>query len=134
MALHYNHTQIPEDKRVYEFEGETHMHPTLYALTFYTIPIGLPTLTEENVDEWMARLAIYERVFDCLRTKNVDGKCVDAPMTRQDLLDYIGLVTNANKYTRNQFMKNVWARLDSELARAKKKEETNVVHATSNHE
>lgn len=123
MALHYDHTAVPEEHRTYVYDGETHMHPTLYALTFYTIPIGLPKIDDDNIDEWLARLAIYERLFDCLRTRNVDGKSVDAPIEYADLLRYKGISTNANKLTRQQFMKNVWARLDSELARAKRKRE-----------
>lgn len=115
MALHYDHTAIPEERRKYEHDGKTYMHPTLYALTFYSVPLGLPVLDDKTIDEWMVRLVVWEKLFESLRTRNVNGESVEAPIEYGDLQMYKGLSTNAKKLTRNQFMKNVWTRLDESL-------------------
>lgn len=114
MSLDYNFTEIPKNSPTDAENDETKMHPVLYTLIWATISIGLDEITWENVDEWVARLRMYEGVFGTFLNAKVDGKFQPTSLTRKDVETYIGMYTNASTLTRRQFTKRVWDRMDRE--------------------
>jgi len=112
MSLNFNYSKCSGPTTA---EGSDDMHPTLNCLIWYTIPIGLTDITQENVPEWRFRLAMYERLFGTFRTMD-EGK-VDCPMELADVQDYVGLHTNAINLTRPKFLKQVAQRLTEEMTR-----------------
>lgn len=77
-----------------------------HALIWDTMTVGLGEITEKNLDEWMYRLCIMGRV--CPREMKI---------TRQDLVNHIGLRTNASTFTRAAFKKRAMDMLDGEARR-----------------
>lgn len=111
MSLNFNYEKVSGPKTFDDGEGNIVRHPTLACLIWYTIPLGLVEITKKNVPEWRFRVAVYEKLFGSLRT--IKGE--DACMTKQDIVDYIGLRTNAALITRAQFMRQMALRLEREM-------------------
>lgn len=127
MSLNYDYSKIPKDSPTISEHDEDKMHPVLNALIWLTMPIGLYEITEKNLDEWEARLRIYEGTFGAwLRKTQGKGKPpVDTPITRAELEQYVGLGTNASSLTRAKFMKQVAQRVDREVREARMHREKN---------
>lgn len=77
-----------------------------HALIWDTMTVGLGEVTEKNLDEWMYRLCIMDRVYPR-----------EMKITRQDLVSHIGLRTNASTFTRAAFKKKAMNMLDGEARR-----------------
>jgi len=77
-----------------------------HALVWDTMVIGLGEVTEKNIDEWMYRLYIMDRAYPR-----------DVKITRQDLVNHIGLRANASTLTRAAFKKKAMNMLDGEATR-----------------
>jgi hypothetical protein len=118
MALHFDYTTVPGPK-TFEYDGQTTMHPTLHTLIISSMVVGLGEITEKNLPEWRFRLATYERLCGSLRT--VAG--ADAPFTKQDVADYVGLKVNVTDTTRAAFMKNMTRILSENVVRSLLKED-----------
>lgn len=77
-----------------------------HTLIWNTMTVGLGEVTEKNLDEWMYRLCIMDRVYPR-----------EMKITRQDLVNHIGLRTNASTFTRAAFKKKAMNMLDGEATR-----------------
>lgn len=77
-----------------------------HTLVWDTMVIGLNEVTEKNIDEWMYRLCIMDRVCPS-----------GVEIRRQDLVNHIGLRTNVGTLTRAAFKKKAMDMLDGEATR-----------------
>lgn len=111
--------------------GEEYTHPITDNLVWQTLSIGLNEITETNIDEWEARLAFAYHVgwiskMTVYAGKDEDGKVQWEPrlITRTDLVNHIGLNTNASYESPTAWRKRVVARMEEEglrdLRRAEK--------------
>lgn len=98
MALHWNITKCDEAKT----QGKA--WPLTNALIWATITVGINKITKETADEFYARLHTYESMYGTLMYSHHDGSPVQVETTHQDILDRIGLTTNANPLTRKQWL------------------------------
>ena len=96
MALHY---QLEDIKVDYKSED---IWPTTQTLIFATMNVGLSSITEENWKEFYTRCKIAERIFGVWRYNDKNEEC---PIKPEEVKDHIGLITNASKYTNEEFMK-----------------------------
>jgi hypothetical protein len=79
-------------------------HVLLHGLVWATLGVGFREITEENWDEFYARLAVYERVAGPMVTKNGEPYY----MTKDDVRRFIGLRTNFDNETRLQWAKRIF--------------------------
>jgi hypothetical protein len=109
--------------RIYDgvTRGEEYTHPITDSLVWATMSLGLNEITAENVDEWEKRLALaYEVAWI---SKSVvfggyeeDGNIKWEPrmITRADLVNHIGLETNASYESPSAWRKRVMTRMEEE--------------------
>lgn len=75
------------------------------ALTFACMAIGIGEITESNVEEFYARINLWEKVNGNYRY--IDGKSV--PFSRADVRRFIGLRTNVfPKMTDAKFARHIF--------------------------
>jgi hypothetical protein len=93
------------------------------ALIWLTIGIGMGDITEENVDEFTARVMIWEKV----RGNYLRLDKEPYYLTRSDIERRIGLWTNASRETKAAWNKNMmrlmWEDADRRVSNAKKDQE-----------
>lgn len=109
MALTWNTTQVKDLQEKYpavmmtDADGDKTLHeinPVTWALIWSTIFIGIGNITEANHKDFYFRLSLYEKVFGTfLREKRQPH-----PLTHQEVIDHIGLSTNASWLTHAKFM------------------------------
>ncbi len=105
------------------------MHPKTESLIYFTMTGGIFPKTEAQVDAFFRRIQIYEHQFGAFtgHIREVDGKNVkeDEPMTREDIVNHVGLRTNASPVTDTAFKKNiltsVWRELEGWQRNQKRK-------------
>lgn len=71
------------------------------AVIYMTMLVGINEITDENAEEFFARVSLNEKLFGAALTKG--GK--ERPLTLEDIRGHIGLRTNAATMTRTQFNK-----------------------------
>lgn len=105
MALKYELLDIKDYETVC-FAGDK-LNPITNTLIFYMMIIDLPAITEANVAEAYARIAMYERLTSHM-TSNAPN------MTLADVVAHIGLKTNTSNASRAEWLKRVkdWVKRD----------------------
>lgn len=73
------------------------------ALVFFTLFVGMPVITEKNVEDFASRVRAFERVYGALTAA--------AEFPRETLLSAVGLRTNASEMTRAAFGKKLLQKL-----------------------
>lgn len=96
MALNWNIAKVKDWEKL---EGAE--RSITDAIVWATMAVGIPEITEKNVDEFYARVHLFELLVGSYRQK--EGKAVY--ITKDDVKRRVGLYTNASRYTRNQFNK-----------------------------
>ena len=91
--------------------------PVTNALIWVSMSVGLSEITEENLPEYYARLAMWQDLAgDLGHVKDATtGKWKSGRITQSDLRKRIGLSTNASTMTRTQWRKNLNQYIDREL-------------------
>ena len=121
MSLNYNLTNIPDHESICyrEINGETHLAPLTTSLIFSTMLIDMDSITEENAVEFLARCEMAARIYDAfLQMQNTDtGEIINKHYTLEMIRSHIGLKTNANNYTRKQWLKDLPKRIEAEMNR-----------------
>lgn len=122
MALTWDVSEVDESVRLgprfengEEYEGLSVLTETLI---FATMMLGIGRFTEKNAAEVYARLSVYEALHGTLVSTMTDDGPKPRPITVQDVLDHIGLRTNAafEDETRARWMKRlVGSALDDRL-------------------
>ena len=92
-------------------EGKEDVNPITKAIVFSTMFVGVPDITKKTALEYIKRLRIWQSIFGAMMVK--DGKPYD--ITAQQVVDHIGLTTNANRKSRTEFIKSIWNTLDLEV-------------------
>jgi hypothetical protein len=109
--------------RIYDgvTRGEEYVHPTTNALVWATMSVGLNEITLGNIDEWEKRLALAYSVAWISKSMvfagyEDDGNIKWEPrlITRADLVNHIGLETNASYETAGVWRKRVMERMEQE--------------------
>jgi hypothetical protein len=100
LSLNWDASKVAESVRVgprfengEEFEGLSVITETFI---FATLMLGIGKITEANAGEVFARLALYERLNGALISTVTDEGLKPRPITEQDVIDHIGLSTNAS--------------------------------------
>ena len=115
MSLDWNVNKIKNHDQVCFTNGE--MNHSTEMLIFLTMVVGINQITEKNAREFYERLAIYERLSGAFRTTHVEGGGrTEVRFTPQEVEAHIGLSTNADSLTANQFAAKIMKRLRRELA------------------
>jgi len=111
--------------------GEEYVHPITDSLIWLTMSVGLNQITEENIDEWEKRLALAYHIEWVSKMVVFAGyedggniKWEPRLITRADLVNHIGLETNASYESPSRWRKRVIERMEEEglrdLRRAEK--------------
>jgi len=109
MSLNFDYSKVKNSdvitthpKDVDKPREEQHLSPITESLIWKALSVRLGKITEENVDEWWFRVRLTQLVdgpeFNC-------GKDVKVYLTRQDIVNHIGLKTNADTFTRSKWAK-----------------------------
>jgi hypothetical protein len=100
MSLDFRVTDIKDYERITKDDAGD-WRPVTTALVFMTMGVGMPRITEKNADEFYARVSIMEAINGAV-LRGPDG---DVFLKREDVRAHIGLGTNAQTWTRPQFIK-----------------------------
>lgn len=74
---------------------ERHMNPITEVLIFTCIPVGIGEITDETVEEFVARAAIYQAVKgSLLQERDKDGSWRGRVLSEADIRAHKGLKTN----------------------------------------
>jgi hypothetical protein len=89
-------------------EKGRYLRPKSEALIWLTINVGLPSITEENAEEFAIRARIWERAMGALcrkfeKDENGKTEILDDPVEYEDVIRHVGLYTNASRFTQKQF-------------------------------
>jgi len=83
--------------------GKQYLSPVTNALIWHSLNTGIGKITEDSAAEVYARIALVEKLYGA-SLWNSDGP---RPITRDDVLKHVGLVTNATfqQESRTSFLK-----------------------------
>lgn len=137
MSLDYDLTRIKDREVNFPPDEQGKMNDALHVLIWNTMAIDIGEITESNVDEVWYRTDMWQRLVGPQFTHwvpaehpyvlviNSDGSAsIDMPnltdpgewqpflLTKEDIVNAIGLKTNVAMSTRHQFIKKVTGRFD----------------------
>ena len=114
MSLNYNLERIAQfkdnfDLAYQEYKGMdgtyTDVKRDLKQLIFASMMISLNYITYKNVAEWYARLLVCEEIYIMNVFEKWEGNdLIKVPVEPKDLVQYIGLSTNATNRSRSQWV------------------------------
>lgn len=103
MSLDWDITKVKNSKEIKTDEE----WPITEGLIFLTMNIGIREITEENCREFLTRIRVVERVYGPTFSRSTENGPEPRPVTLLDLQRRVGLITNASKLTKIQFLKNL---------------------------
>src|SRR5574338_219821 len=102
MSLNFDLRKIPDAVKT-DPRDSTKLNPITEALIWSSMSIDLGEITAKNVDEWMLRLALSDKLFGTMLHKDREPR----PFTRAEVEAHIGLRTNVSTKNRAYFTKRV---------------------------
>ena len=115
MSLNYNLERIAQfkdnfDLAYQEYKGMdgtyTDVKRDLKQLIFASMMISLNYITYKNVAEWYARLLVCEEIYIMNVFEKWEGNdLIKVPVEPKDLVQYMGLSTNATNRSRSEWVK-----------------------------
>lgn len=99
MSLNYNYEKVPEQFTTNPYNDL--QHPVTYYLIWMSMSGGYGSITKSNVDEVYRRIALIQKLDGPAVMFQDDGIYI----TRQDIVNHIGLWTNASTKTPAEFDK-----------------------------
>jgi hypothetical protein len=122
MALTYDLTKVEDWEtkypnvvtKNYKGKDEYAMNPVTNIIIFGTIITGIRDLTEKTANEYFTRLKMSELASGDGYLRNGDGP---RGITYQEVLDHIGLHTNASDITKAKFNSNISRQLRDKATR-----------------
>jgi hypothetical protein len=125
MALTYDLTKVKDWDMKYpnvltknhKDEDEYSMNPITNVIIFGTVVTGIRDLTEKTVKEFFTRLRMSELVSGDGYLRNGSGY---RSITYQEVLDHVGLHTNANDITKAKFNNKISRQLRDKATRQMK--------------
>ena len=83
------------------------IQPITKHLVYETMVVGLAEITVNNIDEWLIRTRLAEKLYGTsLMIRDDKGVVKPYHITIEDLERHIGLWTNANTFTRKKLVGN----------------------------
>tara|TARA_Y100001963_G_scaffold20356_2_gene25990 strand:- start:4082 stop:4582 length:501 start_codon:yes stop_codon:yes gene_type:complete len=83
------------------------IQPITKHLVYETMIVGLSEITESNIDEWLIRMRLVEKLYNTsLMMRDDKGVVKPYRITIKDLQNHVGLWTNAERLTRKKFVNN----------------------------
>lgn len=115
MSLNYNYSAVPDYITVSPFDKER-IHPVTNYLIWSSLITGIGSITKSNVDEVFRRIAVLQKLngSDIQYVDPLTNDLREIPVTRQDIVNHIGLWTNASTLTEVQFDKKIMKELSRE--------------------
>lgn len=105
MALNFDVSAIADFKTIttHPTEPDT-WSPITEALVWHAMIIGVPTITQENAGEFFRRVAIWEHITGPMLNgqRNLDWR-----ITMADVVNHLGLRTNASSLSNAKFAAKV---------------------------
>lgn len=84
------------------------INPVTHALTFLSMSIGMGEITKKNWKEFFIRVAAYEAVEGAsLHKPGASYPAIPRPITKEDVVNHIGLATNVSDISANEFHKRL---------------------------
>ena len=81
------------------------IQPITKHLVYETMRVGLAEITVNNIDEWLIRIRLLEKLYGTsLMIRDDKGLVKPYHITVEDLQRHIGLWTNANRLKRKEFV------------------------------
>lgn len=87
-------------------------------LIWMTMILGIPRITEKNVEKFTHRFFMYEKVCGTVLGKRDENKVLQPMVGSEQIRRRVGLSTNASSKTDAEFKKFMWEKLEEE-ARAR---------------
>jgi hypothetical protein len=122
-----SHIQGYPDRPDSVYGGQTEMNPITTSLINTTMLIGMSSITEKNWKTFYYRCWIYKKITNsgmiadfnlgvCCPNKNCtdngSGPAQTRSFTAKEIVDHIGLVTNAETFTKAQYYKYLLERAE----------------------
>ena len=101
--------------------GLQRMKSATSSLIWVTMALGMGAITKKNIDEFAARLHIWEGIIGGLRYKvgNNPNESKHIKFKYEELVDHIGLSTNVGKDSWTVFMKKIRRKAEEETRYAR---------------
>lgn len=115
MSLDWNLGKIDNFKE--KCYNDDSLNPMTEALIFSTMIVGLNEISEKNVDEFYFRIALFESLFTTMLKTWENDEPVSVFIERDDIVNHIGLWTNASSMTNAQYRKHVLNEFEVSLQR-----------------
>lgn len=106
MALHANYNGI-KDWEELVYDGDK-LNPTTHAIVFMTMAIGMGSITNKNVDEFIMRVMLEQEMSGPWLYEMKGDERVGVYVTPNDVRRHTGLTTNVSRMTRVQYRKRVY--------------------------
>ena len=119
MPLRWNVQDVENFKQVC-FEGWNEekesgkMKTITNALIWYTMIIGINSITEDNWEQVYSRIRFHEKLFGSIRYKETETGDYESVIEKDQVKDHIGLWTNASTLTAHKFKKSQIERWEQE--------------------
>jgi len=92
-------------------KGDKILNPLTEGLIFATIVVGMGQLDKEGLDEFFARVSLYEKVNGAfMQEVSKEGEYRDRPFTLDDLKAHVGLRTNVTYEPRSEWLERILQR------------------------
>ena len=114
MALHWKLDAIKNYKKLCWVDvgnGQGKVNPVTDILIYMTMFVGMNEITPKNHKEFFTRTWLWEKVSGCFLYEadpKDDKKSVECPISYEDIVNHIGLSTNASSKTKTIINKNLW--------------------------
>lgn len=108
MALNFDVSQIKDFRTVTTHPEDIgkvkqRWHPVTDAILWTTMSVGLGTITSSNIDEWIYRLTLLQKISGAELTLGPNTKVF---ITKEDIEMHIGLATNVTSLSRSKWLKH----------------------------
>jgi hypothetical protein len=100
-----------------EYSGQkAQWHPVTNAIVWRMMTVGMASITEDNFEKVYLRIRMYEHLTKTEMAFERDGKEISVPVTRQDIINHIGLTTNVSTLTDTAWAKKFYSMAQRESA------------------
>jgi len=115
MSLNFDYHLVPDHITTSPFD-DSKIHPVTNYLIWSSLLTGIGSITKANVDEVFRRIAVLQKLngSDIQYSDSISGDWVEIYLTKEDIVNHIGLWTNASSLTEAQFNRKIMDRLSRE--------------------
>jgi hypothetical protein len=91
-----------------EYSGQgPQWHPVTQSIVWRLMAVGIASITEENYEKVYFRVRTYEHITGSAMAYERNGELRRCPITRQDIINHIGLITNVSTLTEAKWKEKV---------------------------